>query len=331
MTDISASDIQSFDLQEGGVRLSLLNYGAITRGWWVTCRDGIVPVVLGYADPAQYLSDPFYLGAIAGRVANRTGGGVLNLGGKQYQLAQNEGSTHLHGGKRGLNRRIWDAEHDSAANAVQFTYVSPDGEEGYPGTAHFTTIISLSGGKVTYEMRAEVDRPTPVNLAQHNYYNLSGAGAIWDHRLRIAADRMTPKAALNITSGEISPVDNTPYDFRDFCSLGSADPEREGMDMNLVVNSNHAAGSVTAELEAPNGLCLRMFSDQSGLQLYTGAGLANTDGAHEGQSIAPFHGVCLEPQGFPDAVNKPTFPSIIATPERPYLQKLTIDISEGRA
>ncbi len=186
-------------LSDGDVRLSLLNLGAITQGWWVPCGGASVPVVLGYAAPGAYLMDDAYLGAIVGRVANRTSGGRLVIDNEMFQLSQNEGQTHLHGGQRGLSGRLWDIDGDSAGNAVRFSYHSPDGEEGYPGSVDFTVTVTLKGARVTYDMTATADRPTPVNLAQHNYYNLMGGGEIWGHQLTCIADRRTPVKSCRLT------------------------------------------------------------------------------------------------------------------------------------
>jgi len=328
MTTAKAEDIREFTLQDGPVRLSLLNLGAVTRGWWVPCGGASVPVVLGYDDPARYLSDEAHLGGIAGRVANRMTGGRLVLDGVHYQLSQNEGDTHLHGGAGGLNRRIWQADADSAGRRVRFTYHSPDGEEGYPGAVDFTVTISLDGSAVTYDMRAEVDRPTPINLAQHNYYALAGQAEIWDQRLTVQADRMTPLDRMQLPEGGIVALAGTRYDYQRGAILADNDPQRRGSDANLVLRDGLDRTAPVAELSAPNGLRMRMWSDQPDVQLYTAIHLAAQDGAHPGQRIAPFHGICLEPQGYPDAMNQPEFPSIVVTPEAPYRQVLTVDIAE---
>lgn len=323
----SAGDIRDFRLEDAGVSLSLLNLGCITRGWWVPLGGASVPVVLGFDDPAEYLQNPTYMGVIAGRVANRIAGAGFVLDGKQHRLTANEGVNQLHGGAGGLHSRIWQAETEGA-RAVRFTYVSPDGEEGYPGRASFEVTVRLSGSRVTYDMRARVDRPTPINLAQHSYYSLGMPQTSRDARFTCPADRVTPLDSALIPTGDITPITGTRHDFRAGAVLAEADPDGMGTDLNLVMPEGRDPAHPVAELLAPNGLRLRMWSDQPGLQVYTGHGLPNLRGAHPGQRIAPWAGIALEPQAFPNAVNCPSFPSIIVTPDQPYRQKLTVEIME---
>ncbi|WP_306046142.1 aldose epimerase family protein [Nioella sp. MMSF_3534] len=322
-----AGDIREFRLEDGGVALSLLNLGCITRGWWVPLGGTSVPVVLGFDDPAEYLQNPTYMGVIAGRVANRIGGARFSLDGRDHRLTANEGANQLHGGAGGLHSRIWQAETEGA-RAVRFTYVSPDGEEGYPGRASFEVTVRLDGARVTYDMAATVDRPTPINMAQHSYYSLGTEHLSRAARFTCPADRYTPVDSSLIPTGDIAPVKSTRHDFRAGAVLVEADPEGMGTDLNFVLPEGRDPARPVAELLAPNGLHLRMWSDQPGLQVYTGHGLPNLRSAHAGQRIAPWAGIALEPQGFPNAVNCPTFPSIIVTPEQPYHQRLTVEIME---
>ncbi|MAN14577.1 MAG: galactose mutarotase [Dinoroseobacter sp.] len=317
------------ELQDGDVRLSLLNLGVVTRGWWVPCGGASVPVILGYASPRAYLTDDCYLGAIVGRVANRTSGGRLQIDDTSHQLSQNEGQTHVHGGLRGLSRRHWQVEGDSAANAIRFTYRSPDGEEGYPGLVDFAVTVTLRGTCVRYDMAATADRLTPVNLAQHNYYNLMGGGEVWSHHLTCIADRRTPVDGRGLPTGEILPVDGSRYDFRDTTALGAMDPTREGMDVNVIFPEARDPDAPVAQLGAPNGLRLKMWSDQPGAQLYTAKHLTARAGGWTDKSLWPFHGLCIEPQAPPDALNQPGFPSILIDPDRPYRQCLRVDIAEA--
>ncbi len=307
-------------LESAVAAVSVLNYGAITRSWEVHAQGKPLSVVLGYKDLHQYLADPFYLGAIVGRVANRTANGRFRLNGKTCQLTQNEGRHHLHGGIKGLGRRLWQMERDGARR-LRLRYLSPDGEEGYPGTVRFTVDMALSGSRLTYDMRAVPDRPTPINLAQHNYYNLAGGqGDIFDHSIRIQAAQYTPTDGEGIPTGQVCDVEGTPLDLRKTVALHRVDPERKGIDSNLLFDPGRDRKKPVAELRAPNGLRLRMWSDQPGLQLYTGAGLKRP-------AFRAFTGMCLEPQYPPDCLNNPGFCAIIATPEAPYRQVLTVDIN----
>ncbi len=323
-------------LEDQGHSVSLLNYGAITRSWRVPLAGRRVGVVLGYGEARRYLADRAHMGAIAGRLANRTARGYLALAGRGWQLSRNEGAHHLHGGTRGLGRRFWRLERDGA-RAARLTYLSPDGEEGYPGAVRFRVDVSLRGGRLRYDMRATPDRPTPINLAQHNYYNLMGVpggtgpgtepGTVLGHSLRIAADRFTPVDGEMIPTGAVQPVPGG-LDFRAARALG---PEDGALDVNLVAEPGYGArrdpARPLAELRAPNGLQLCLYSDQPGLQLYTGAHL----GAATGGKFPAFSGVCLEPQQFPDAVNQPGFPPVIATPDHPYRQQLSLEITHEEA
>lgn len=323
----SAGEIREYRLEDGGVALSLLNLGCITRGWWVPLGGASAPVVLGFDDPADYARNPTYMGVIAGRVANRIGGARFSLEGQTHQLAANEGPNQLHGGAGGLHARIWRAERD-ATKAVRFTYLSPDGEEGFPGRAAFEVTVTLEGHSVTYDMAATVDRPTPISLAQHSYYSLATDRLSRVARFTCPADRYTPVDEALIPTGEILPVGGTRHDFRAGAVLAEADPDGRGTDLNLVLPEARDPALPVVDLLAPNGLRLRMWSDQPGLQVYTGHGLPLRDGGHPGQRIAPWAGIALEPQGFPNAVNCPGFSSIIVTPDQPYRQRLTVEIKE---
>lgn len=307
-------------LEDGPMRVAVLSLGCITQDWRLAHEGREVPVVLGYADPMAYADNPGYLGAVVGRVANRTGFGRFSLGGKAYTLPVNMPPHHLHGS---LGTRLWDMETDSAAKAVRLSYTSPDGEDGYPGRVAFTVTITLRAPRLIYDFAAMPDRETPVNMAQHNYYNLMGSGDVYGHQLQIAARRYTPADETLLPTGEIAPVARTRFDFTAPRTLSEADPARAGYDLNYALDGDQPA----ATARAPNGLALRLTTDRPGLQVYTAGGLGASEGTHEGQSIGPFAGLCLEPQGFPDALNKPAFPSILCSPDAPYAQRLEVEIS----
>lgn len=322
---IDGKELQEVTLSEGETSVSILSLGCITRDWRVPLQGARVPVVLGYADPLAYADNPAFLGVIAGRIANRIGSACFAHGKHIVHLPANDGPHHLHGGPLGLSRQIWGMEADTASNAVQLTYHSADGEGGYPGAIDLAVTIQLRDGRLIYQMHAKPDRETPVNLAQHSYYNLMGGGDIRDHRLQLAASAYTPAGADLIPLGNVRRVAGTDHDFTILRRICDADPDSLGQDINMVLDSPPSGPIAT--LIAPNGLRLRMWSDQPGLQLYTGTNLPGGPGAHQGQSLTPFSGLCLEPQGFPDALNKPQFPSILCSPETPYRQRLEIEIS----
>ncbi len=311
VTRIGGSAVHEARLTAANMEVALLSYGAITREWRIGARS----VVLGYDDPADYATDPYYHGAICGRVANRIRASRFTLDGREVILPANDGPNQLHGGPAGISKQHWEMEEDRAANAVRLSRVSPDGEGGYPGRAVFEVIVSLTDTRLTYDMRVEVDRPTPINLALHNYYNLTG-GEIWDHVLTIPADEYLVTDSDLIQTGQRAPVAGSRYDFRKPTRVGDNAPGREMMDACLIL----APGAKpAATLTAPGAPSLAFFTDQPSIQVYN----ANTLGA----PFTPFTAICLEPEGFPDAVNHPDYPSQIVHPGAPYIQRLGIEVS----
>ena len=315
-------------LKTAELSLSILNFGAATRDLRYTVSGADRPLVLGYENPSDYLVNPAYMGVIAGRLAGRTKDARFVLEGQEVVLDANEGNNHLHGGGQGLSHVFWDLHLLDSATA-QLTYTSPDGENGYPGTAKFTVAVNLTDSTLTYDMRAEVDRPTPISLAQHNYYNLAGgAEAIWDHRLQVDADRVLLLDATNVPSGESEAISGSRMDFRSEQRLADKDPSQLGMDHNLCFTAGREASQSVGALTAPDGLRMRVFSDQPGAQFYTAGGMGVQAGALPGQKLGPSQGICIEPQGFPNAVNCPNFPSVIATPDTPYRQTLRLEFDQ---
>lgn len=312
-------------MSDGDVSVAILNLGCITQDWRVLVNGQSVPVVLGYADPDDYRTNPFYMGVIAGRMANRTSGAAFVLGGNRVRLTANEPPHHLHGGAEGLHSQIWDMEPDGT-RAVQLRHVSPHGAEGYPGQVAFTVTISLMGDTLRYDMCAECDCPTPVNLAQHSYYNLIGGGTIVDHRICVPADHITPTDAALIPNGNRLAVDGLPVDLRRSKTLAQVDPEQSGLDLNYVLR-DHAAVSLTA----PNGLTLTLNTDQPCLQLFTTPELSNAAPPLAGQDHVPFGGLCLEPQQYPNNLNTASFPTSVITPDTPYRQRLEVRIAQDAA
>ena len=315
-------------LETAGLSLSLLNFGAATCDLRYIASGGSRPLILGYENPADYLENPAYMGVIAGRLAGRTKGARFELDGKIIALDVNEGKNHLHGGGQALSHVFWGLDLLDAATA-QLTYTSPDGENGYPGAAKFTVTVRLEDNAVTYDMQAEVDQKTPISLAQHNYYNLAGgADTIWGHRLQMDADRVLMLDGTNVPSGDIESVAGGRFDFGAERSLLENDPSRLGMDHNLCFSIGRDNSTNVGALTAPDGLRMRVFSDQPGAQVYTAGGMAAQAGGLPGQQLGPFQGICIEPQGFPNAVNCPNFPGVMATPDRPYRQILRLEFDQ---
>lgn len=316
-----------------GASAQIIDYGAAVTSLKVPDRNGkLEDVVLGYDSLQGYVDGTSYFGAIVGRYGNRIGKGRFVLDGKEYQLTVNDGENHLHGGAVGFNKVLWEAmPPDSGEASLRLQVVSKDGEEGYPGTVTLRVTYTLTDkNELRIDYEGTTDRPTILNPTQHSYFNLSGAfdRPILDHLLMIEADGVTPVGAGLIPTGRITDVANTPMDFRKPMAIGTHidDPDAQlalgqGYDHNWVLRG--AAGRVrkAAELyEAGSGRMMTVFTDQPGLQFYSGNFL---DGSAKGKNgIAYGHrsGLCLETQAFPDTPNKPQFPSVTLRPGQVYRQ-----------
>ncbi|MGA5097783.1 aldose epimerase family protein [Streptomyces lavendulocolor] len=279
-------------LERGGTRVGVLTYGGIVQSVEVPDRHGAVAnVVLGHGSPAGYEADPGpYFGALVGRYANRIAGGSFTLDGRTYRLARNGGPNSLHGGERGFDKRVWDAE--PAEGGVRLSRVSPDGEEGFPGRLEVSATYTLDDrGALRIAYEAVTDAPTVVALTNHTYWNLGGA-----QEMRLAAGHFTPLDDAAIPTGEIAKVDGTRLDFRTSRPVGT------GIDHNFVLDGG--SGGPAAELYSPvTGRLLTIRTTEPGLQVY-----------------APDHldGVALETQAFPDSPNRPEFPGTVLRPGEVY-------------
>ena len=313
-----------------GLSLRVLTYGAIISALELPDRDGrLADVVLGYDDLEGYLGQRAYFGAIVGRVANRIRGAAFELDGKRFELAANERRDHLHGGVVGWDKVVWTASSSSDASAasVRLEYESRDGEEGYPGTVRARVTYTLTNAdELWVEMRASTDRTTIVNLAQHGYFNLAGAGAgsVDNHVLTLFADEYTPGDPL-IPDGRVLPVAGTRFDLREPTLLGPAmgADAASGFDHNFVVRGAPHELRPVARLEDPaSGRVLTLDADQPGVQLYTANHLR---GQIEGKGVRYVRhaGVCLETQAFPNAINTPAWRGdVILTPDREYRHQM---------
>mgnify|MGYP002621588045 CR=1 FL=1 len=298
--------------------------GATLSELHVPDRNGkLVDVVLGFDDLAGYESGAnHHYGCTTGRFANRIKRGKFSIDGVEYQLATNIGPNHLHGGvKQSLDKVIWEAEQLTDALGVRFRYVSPDGEEGFPGTLTTTVTYSLTDDnalRIDYE--ATTDKPTIINLTNHSYFNLAGHGnpSILDHEIKINADRITAVDDESIPTGELKEVSGTPFDFRTRHRIGDWIEKVGGYDHNYVTNGEWGTLREIAEVIDPeSGRLMRVFTDQPGVQFYTANGLSG----QPGKGGMPYHrqgSFCLETQNFPDAPNQPTFPSAILRPGEVY-------------
>jgi aldose 1-epimerase len=319
-----------------GMEVRAITYGGIILSLRTPDRDGrLGDIVLGYDSLDGYLRKTPYFGAIIGRYGNRIAGGRFTLDGRTYPLATNDGPNHLHGGVRGFDKVVWAGEPldtDSAVGVV-FTYASPDGEEGYPGTLHARVTYTLTDdGRLIVDYRATTDQATPVNFTQHTYFNLAGAGDILGHELMIVADRYTPVDATLIPTGELASVEGTPFDFRTPTTIGArigADHVQLrnglGYDHNFVLDRDgpglmHAARVV----EPTSGRTLDVWTTEPGLQFYSGNFLDGSITGKGGRVYAHRTGFCLETQHFPDSPNQPAFPTTIVRPGEEYRSRTVI-------
>jgi aldose 1-epimerase len=314
-----------------GVKAKIITYGTIVTELQVPDKAGkLTDVVLGFDDLESYLKPHPFFGATAGRYANRIAKGKFTLEGKEYKLATNNGPNHLHGGVKGFDKVVWKAESNEAKDgpSVRMTYRSPDGEEGYPGNLDASVTYTLTdANELRVDFAATTDKPTPVNLAHHGYFNLSGhsAGDILGHEIMINADRYTPVDDGLIPTGKIEPVKGTPLDFTTMTPIGKRigelknDPQ--GYDHNFVLNRKGDGLVLAAKVRDPkSGRILEVLTTEPGVQFYTGNFL---DGSNKGKGGVVYRkhaGFCLEAQHFPDSPNHPEFPSTILKPGEKYSQ-----------
>jgi aldose 1-epimerase len=309
-----------------GLVLKLTNYGAIVVTMEVPDREGNrANVNLGFPNLEGYLQRHPYFGATVGRYANRIAGGEFTLDGKRYSLAQNNGPNHLHGGIVGLDRVVWKGEviESDDGVGVRFSYRSPDGEEGYPGNLDLTAIYRLTEkNELQMEFLATTDQATPVNLTNHCYWNLAGAGEgeIWDHELTLESDHYLAVDETLIPTGERVPVAGTPFDFTQPRTIGKRVREIEsdpiGYDHCYVLRGDAGQLRLAARVTEPrSGRVMEVLTTQPGMQLYTGNFLGGQ--AAEG-GFGQHAGFCLETQHFPDSPNQDSFPSTILRPGETY-------------
>ena len=315
-------DITVYTLENGnGAKVELSTLGAGIVGVSVPDSEGNMQnVALGYANPADYIADGPCAGKCPGRYANRIAKGHLEVDGKTYQLAINNGPNALHGGPEGFQNRIWEAQ--KLPDGVRFTHNAADGEENYPGNLTVTATYTWSDDNVlSLRFHAESDRDTVINMTNHAYWNLDGAdsGSVLKHTMRIAAAKWLPTDATQIPTGELADVAGTPMDFTGFKEIGrdiDADFEAlkigKGYDHCWVIDGWQPGRMIENAVElrgAKSGRVLRVSSDQPGVQIYTGNWLAGCPDNRLGHSYSDYDGVAIEMQGFPDAPNKPGFPS----------------------
>ena len=330
--DGKAADLYTLK-NKNGMEVSITDYGGIVTSIRVPDHSGkMADVVLGYDTLDGYVADKVYFGALVGRYCNRIGHAEFSIDGTKYTLAKNNGDNTLHGGIKGFNKALWDARDVSKGNepALELTYLSKDGEEGFPGNLKVTVVFTLTGkNELKIDYSATTDKKTVVNLTNHSYFNLAGQGSgdILKTVLRIEADKITPVDSGLIPTGELKSVQGTPFDFRKPTAIGeriNADDDQlklgKGYDHNFVLIKNKPNGLTLAARaeESTSGRVLEVWTTEPGIQLYTGNFLDGSIHGKGGVAYTQRSAFCLETQHFPDSPNHPKFPSTLLAPGQRY-------------
>jgi aldose 1-epimerase len=347
---VDGTNVYRYTLNSGhGETVRILTYGGIIQTLTVPDRHGHqANVVLGFPTLADYVTHNspaagggVYFGALIGRYANRIAKGTFTLDGVTYHLPVNNNGNSLHGGTSGFDQKVWSAKvvHGNGTVGLQLTYVSPNGEMGYPGTLTTVATYTLDGhNRLTLHFTATTDAPTIVNLTNHSYWNLAGeaSGDIYGQLLRINADRYTPTDATQIPTGQIVPVRGTPFDFTRPTAIGArvndSDPQLligQGYDHNWVLNKpSGTAMTLAATAEDPaSGRTLSIYTTQPGIQFYSGNFLTGTLVGTSGHTYRQSYGYALETQHYPDSPNEPSFPTTVLRPGQTYDQTTVYQLS----
>ena len=322
------SEVTLATLSGDNTSISIMNWGATIQNWTVNhSTQSQNSVVLGFDNFDFYPKFSPYFGSIVGRVINRINKGKFELNGINYQLDINRSPNHLHGGITGFGKTIWNFETDEKENSITFSVKSKDGDGGYPGNVNVRAKYKLAGKKLTIEISGTVDRETPLNMGQHNYFNLCSQSEenynICNHLLYLNASSFTETDQNLIPTGKILSTEGTKMHFYKKKKIGNI-----SLDDNFILNTGNTIDNLAAELINPyNDLSLKLWTDQPGIQVYNASNLDLEPKGLNDKYYHNFSGICLEAQKFPDSVNHINFPSIIASPEKPYFHKTEIEIS----
>lgn len=313
-----------------GMEARITNYGGLVVSLRVPDRNGkLGDVVLGYDTLAEYIHSSPYFGALIGRYGNRIAKGKFSLDGKNYTLAINNEPNALHGGLKGFDKVAWSAKPVAGkeGQALELTYLSKDGEEGYPGTLTVKAVYQVTEkNELRLDFSAQTDAPTVLNLTHHSYFNLAGKGDILGHEVLIHADKFTPVDSTLIPTGELRPVEGTPFDFRQRTAIGKRIGQKDeqlrfgkGYDHNWVINKKPKKLALMASVFEPgSGRVMDVLSTEPGLQFYSGNFLDGSNVGKGGKAYQHRTGFCMEPQHFPDSPNHPEFPSVVLRPGKTY-------------
>ena len=319
--------VDLYTIRSGALEARIMTYGGIVVSLKVPDKNGkSADVVLGYDSLDGYLANSPFFGALVGRYANRIGGAKFVLDGKTYSTPKNDGVNTLHGGPKGIDKAVWRAK--EIPHGIELTHVSPDGDSGFPGNLTIVVRYTLSGKDLKIEYSATTDKDTVINLTHHSYFNLKGQGEgdILQHQLQLNASRFTPVDDNLIPTGELAPVAGTPFDFRKPTAIGARiDHDNDqlkkghGYDHNWVLDSGGGKRSQAAEVyETTTGRVMQVWTDQPGIQFYTGNFLDGTISGKGGKVYQKRSALCLETQHFPDSPNHPSFPSTELKPGQTY-------------
>ena len=313
---------------EQDIKITITNYGGIITGIYTPDKNGKTSnITLGFDNLEQYLEGHPFFGALVGRYGNRIAGARFSLDEESYTLAANNGNNSLHGGVKGFDKKLWAPEVIACdeRSALQLSYTSPDGEEGYPGNLAVIVTYELLMDQLFITYEAETDKATVLNLTNHTYFNLAGEGTILDHILYISASRYTPVNDELIPTGDIANVEGSPFDFRKPYGIGvrfnelSGDPV--GYDHNFVLDGVEGEKRLAAKaLDPKTGRSLEVHTTEPGVQFYTGNFLDGTL-ASEGRTYVQHSGFCLETQHFPDSPNQSDFPSTVLRPGEKFVSQ----------
>lgn len=331
-TMINGRKTDLYRLENEQLEVWITNYGCRIVSLQVKDSKGkAVDVVVGFDSMEGYLkASEVYHGAVIGRYANRIAKGKFSLDGKEYSLATNNGPNHLHGGEHGFHNQAWNLV-ESGEDRLRFSYLSPDGQEGYPGNLEVEVIYTLSGPDLDIEFRATTDKPTVLNLTNHAYFNLNGqgSGSVLEHKLHINADRFTPIDETLIPYGTEETVEGTPFDFRQPETIGRRiDDDHQqiafgkGYDHNYVLNKSGKELSLAARAEGDrSGIVLEVYTEEPGMQLYTGNFMEGKNTLKGGFPDEHRSAFCLETQHYPDSPNRDNFPTVVLRPEEEFVSR----------
>jgi aldose 1-epimerase len=334
--EANGQPVERFALGNGVISVAIISYGAIIQEIWVPDRDDqLANVNLGFATLDPYLKKHPHFGAVLGRFANRLGPPSFELDGVTYRVTENKPGFSAHGGAKPFDMYAWSAEEVTVdgAPAVRLTHVSPDGDEGYPGTVTTSLTYSLTpANELCLDYVASTDKPTVVNLTNHAYFNLAGegSGTVDDHLLTLHASAYTPTDENQVTTGEIAPVEGTVFDFRTEKRIGDAlrdgsDPQLKlarGLDHNFVIDRPEGLPwevvPVARLIDPGSGRVMTVASSEPGVQVYASNSLDGSIAGHSGRLYRQGDAICFETQAFPNAPNRPNFPSAVVRPEEPF-------------